>query len=132
MVVYLKKTCDMYSSKIIWTTVLVCLIEINNSKRLLLDCIEESRVYLLLYSTEESHLEMLIFWGELSKLFHSDAVAKQMHATCLPSLSLTPRNMTTVQTRNSPPITPAAIMYTSFCKEKQTVRGDGKQSCQHI
>lgn len=75
MVVYLQKTWDMYSSKVIWTTVLVCLIEI---KLLLLDCIEKSSVHLLLYSTEESDLEMFIFWGELSKLFHSDTVAKQM------------------------------------------------------
>lgn len=36
-----------------------------------------------------------------------------------PSFSLTPRNITKVQTTNTPPITPAAIMYTSFCKEKE-------------
>lgn len=36
-----------------------------------------------------------------------------------PSLSLTPRNITTVQMRKSAPITPAAIMYTSFCKNKE-------------
>lgn len=36
-----------------------------------------------------------------------------------PSVSLTPRNITTVQIRKIAPITPAATMYTSFCKNKQ-------------
>lgn len=36
-----------------------------------------------------------------------------------PSLSLTPRNITTVQTRNTPPMTPAAIMYASFCRDEE-------------
>ncbi len=88
-----------------------------------------SSAYQLFNSTEGSH-ENVTFWGELSILFLSDAVTKHKfmphdYHTHSPSLSLTPRNMTTVQTRNSPPITPAAIMYPSFCKEKQTMGADG-------
>lgn len=41
-----------------------------------------------------------------------------------PSLSLTPRNITTVQMTNTPPMTPAAIVYTCFCREKEQTLGN--------
>lgn len=46
-----------------------------------------------------------------------------------PSLSLTPRNITTVQTRNTPPMTPAAIMYASFCRDKEE---EPKNTCTSV
>lgn len=61
--------------------------------------------------------------GELFLSYGRISLSIREYHTCSPSLSLTPRNMMTVQTRNSPPMTPAAIMYTSFCKDIQRDHG---------
>lgn len=57
-----------------------------------------------------------LFFGQFQySLTHNHTKIKSS-----PSLSLTPRNITTVQMTNTPPITPAAIVYTCFCREKET------------